>query len=108
MSTTLMSQAPAHDTRTAQAEAFRAPLPVSLAVAGGLILVMALIRLWLWPDRHIPIGYGVPLAAFLLLNRPGLLWATAGAFVLMSLYKHLGMAGPTPPGVLPPWRGSRW
>src|SRR5687767_6053733 len=56
-----------------------APLLFVLSVAA-----MAWLRLWYYPDRLAPIGYGVPLAGFLLLRNRRWMWASAAAFAVLS------------------------
>jgi PAS domain S-box-containing protein len=48
------------------------------------IAVMAWIRLDLFPDRLLPIGYGVPLCLFLWARDRRLMWISAAAFAVLS------------------------
>jgi signal transduction histidine kinase len=61
----------------------------SRPLAPGLLFVvsvglMAWVRLGMYPDRVLPIGYGVPLAAFLFLRDRRWLWASVVAFATLS------------------------
>jgi PAS domain S-box-containing protein len=59
---------------------------------------MAWARLGMYPDRVLPIGYGVPLAAFLFLRSRRWLWISTLAFAVLSwveLYVFLPLHGHT-------------
>src|SRR5437867_1288138 len=58
-----------------------------IASVAASILVMAWVRLELFNDRLIPIGYAIPLCLFLLFRDRRFLWPTVAVFVLISYVK---------------------
>jgi PAS domain-containing protein len=71
--------------RTAGSGWHTPPLWVAVLISVAMIVTMATLRLVVFPQIVLPVGYGVPLAAFVWMRRRGLLWATAAAFAAISL-----------------------
>jgi PAS domain S-box-containing protein len=64
------------------------PAWVALLVAAAAVALMALLRLQVLADRATPIGYGVPLVAFLWLRDRRYLWLAVVAFITIGLLEH--------------------
>src|SRR5215217_6706831 len=64
------------------------------------VTAMAYLRLRVYGDRVAPIGYGIPLALFLLLRSRTWMWASAAAFAVLSFvasfYVLARSGSPTP------------
>lgn len=65
----------------------RPSLALAAAVCAVLVALMVVLRLWIYPSRFVPLGYGVPLLAYLWHRHRGLHWGTAAAFGLLVLFK---------------------
>jgi signal transduction histidine kinase len=65
----------------------RPPLWLAVTIAVIAVVVMAVLRLLIFPHKVVPIAYGVPLILFVWLRHRGLLWFTVGAFTVISVIK---------------------
>ena len=66
----------------------RPPAWVAVAVCVGAIVVMAALRLGMFPDRILPIAYGIPVVLFVWLRQRPLLWLAVLAFTAISTVKY--------------------
>lgn len=63
----------------------RPPRGVRLAVSAGIVVLLAIVRLWLFPHQVLPVAFGLPLLAFVWLRDRRYLWATVAAFAAIVL-----------------------
>lgn len=70
---------------------------LSLVLFAAVTLLMLWLKLWVFPERYIALGYVLPLLLCLWHKDRRLLWALAGAFAVMSALKtFLDMPGRFP------------
>src|SRR3954468_18064672 len=82
------------------AAAARPSQGVALVVAVAMIAGAAVLRLVVYNDRLLPIGFGVPLVLFGWLRSRRYLWLTAAAFIAITFVKFLNVLPKHPGHVL--------
>jgi two-component system CheB/CheR fusion protein len=61
--------------------------PAAVSVSVALVLAVAVLRVWMYPNHMVPLGYALPLLIALWHRRRSLLWGMAVCYLTMAVLK---------------------